>query len=261
MGFLEVVVLRLLLWVVLPLGLVVLALGPKRVRRWLNQFWSWLWMRRLEPDAILAQVVKQHEKHIAALRTAMARAETARHDIERSMCKSNENIAGFEAEAKTQVARGDDPAARAALYQQSLERLAVQNFQQQLDRQIQHIGEAKQRLHLLELQLRQYEVGRSILLSQLAEAQTVEQQYAIASRFDPFHAIAEWEKAEGMVQERALSARAVERVCADVADIPLGGQPSRLDPATLDKQLAELKAQIKPGNKPGSESERNGRNA
>jgi phage shock protein A len=251
--------LRIFLWVVLPLSLVVLAIGPSRVRRWLDQFWSWLRMKRLEPDAILAQVVKQHEKHIAALRAALAGAETARRDIEQSLRQSNENIAGFEADAKTQVARGGDPAARAALYQMTLERTAAQNFQQQLDRQVQHIADAKQRLHLLELQLRQYEVGRSILLSQLAEAQTVEQQYAIASRFDPFNAIAEWEKAEGMVQERAISARAVERVCADIADIPLAGQPARVDPTALDKQLADLKAQQVGANKPAAESERNGR--
>jgi phage shock protein A len=123
-----------------------------------------------------------------------------------------------------------------------MEHAAVENFQQQLERQTRHIAEAKQRLHLLELQLRQYEVGRSILLSELAEAKTLEQQYRIASKFDPFRAIAEWEKAEGMVQERALSARAVERVCQDIADIPVTGQPAQIDTAALDRELAKLKA-------------------
>jgi phage shock protein A len=249
MGFLETVVLRLFLWVGLPLALIVLLIGPGRVRRWLGQFWSWLWMQRQEPEAILTQVVKQHEKHIAALRAALNRAETARRDIERNMTTCHENIASFEAEAKKHVAHGDDQGARAALSQASLERAAVENFKQHLQRQTRHIAAAKQRLHLLELQLRQYEVGRSILLSQLAEAKTLEQQYAIASKFDPFSTIAEWEKAEGMVQERALSARAVERVCQDIAEIPVNGQPAQIDTVALDKQLAELKALRNPNHR------------
>ena len=118
--------------------------------------------------------------------------------------------------------------------------------------------DARRRLHLLELQLRQYEVGRSILLSQLAEAQTVEQQYAIAKDFDPFSAVAEWKQAEGMVHEKALTARAVEQVYTDVADIPLTGQPPQVDPALLETQLAELKASSHAGHK--AKSERNGRN-
>ena len=38
--------------------------------------------------------------------------------------------------------------------------------------------------------LRQYDVGRSILLTQLAQAEKFEQQYAIAGHFDPFNAVA-----------------------------------------------------------------------
>jgi phage shock protein A len=134
--------------------------------------------------------------------------------------------------------------ARAALYKLTLERLAVSSFQEQLKRQKEHIGEARRRLYLLELQLRQYEVGRSILLSQLAEAKTVEQQYAIANNFDPFSAVAHWQQAEGMVQQKALSARAAELVYSDVAEMPLAGQPAQVDPHALDDQLATLKAQL-----------------
>jgi phage shock protein A len=126
----------------------------------------------------------------------------------------------------------------------NLERLAVNSFQEQLTRQREHIAEARRRLYLLELQLRQYEVGRSILLSQLAEAKTVEQQYAIANNFDPFSAVAHWQQAEGMVQEKALTARAVEQVYNDVAEMPLAGQPAQVDPAALDAQLAALKTQL-----------------
>jgi hypothetical protein len=92
--------------------------------------------------------------------------------------------------------------------------------------------------------LRQYEVGRSILLSQLAEAKSVEQQYAIATNFDPFNAIANWQQAEGLVQEKALNARAFEQVYADLAEMPLAGQPAQVDHAALDAQLAALKARI-----------------
>ncbi len=133
------------------------------------------------------------------------------------------------------------------LYKIHLEQLAIQSFQEQLDRQHQHVTDARRRLHLLELQLRQYEVGRSILLSQLAEAQTVEQQYAIANNFDPFSAVANWQQAEGMVHEKALTARAAEQVYTDIAEIPLAGQPAQVDPAALDAQLAELKAEVNSG--------------
>jgi phage shock protein A len=258
MGFLEVPLLRLLVWVVLPLTLLVLALGPKRVGRWLRQFWSWLRMKRLDPEALLTQVVRQHEKHIAALRAALARSEMAERDIVSNVHRSDENIANLHDEAQAQVARNDDEGARAALHKLNLERAAIESFREQLDRQRQHVGEARRRLHLLELQLRQYEVGRSILLSQLAEAQTVEQQYAIAHNFDPFSAVAEWRQAEGMVHEKALTARAVEQVYTDVADIPLTGQPDKVDPAALDAQLAELKANVVA--KHQAKSQRNGRN-
>ena len=87
----------------------------------------------------------------------------------------------------------------------------------------------------------------SRLLAQLAEARTVEQQYALASQFDPFSAVAAWNRAEGSVQEAALNARAVEQVYRDTADLPLTGQPVRIDQETLERQLAELKEQVRRG--------------
>jgi phage shock protein A len=248
MGFLEVAVLRLVLWVVLPLVLVVLVVGPARARGWLRAFWSWLWIKRLDPEAILTQVVKGHEKRITALREVLARSESAERDIARNMKKSEDNLTTLDDEARAHVLRRDDLGARAALYKLTLERLACKSFQEQLARQQQHITEARRRLYLLELQLRQYEVGRSILLSQLAEARTVEQQYDIANNFDPFNAVANWQQAEGMVQEKAVNARAVEAVYSDLAEMPLAGQPVQVDPAALDAQLAELKMQLSLGN-------------
>jgi len=238
------IIIRLMLWIGLPLMLIVLALGPARVWRAIKHGWLWLWRRRLEPEEILTQVVRQHEQHINAMRQALNRSEAAEADISRHLSKSQENITSLEEEARQHVSRDDDLGARAALYKVNLERLAVKSFQVQLERQREHIGEARRRLYLLELQLRQYEVGRSILLSQLAEAKTVEQQYAIANNFDPFSAVAHWQQAEGLVQQKALSARAAELVYNDVAEMPLAGRPAQVDPSALDEQLATLKAQV-----------------
>src|SRR5207253_2339861 len=110
------------------------------------------------------------------------------------------------------AAADDDLGARAALYKLNLERLAVGGFREQLQQQRVRIDQARRRLHLLELQLRQYEVGRTVLLSQLAEAKTVEQQYALANQFDPFSAVAAWVRAEGTVQQATQNARAAEQV-------------------------------------------------
>jgi phage shock protein A len=238
------IIIRLVLWIGLPAMLIVFALGPARVWRTIKRGWMWLWRKRLEPEEILTQVVRQHEQHINAMRQALNRSEAAEADISRHLSKSQENIASLEEEARERVSQNDDLGARAALYKLTLERLAVKSFQEQLQRQREHIGEARRRLYLLELQLRQYEVGRSILLSQLAEAKTVEQQYAIANNFDPFSAVAHWQQAEGLVQQKALSARAAELVYNDVAEMPLAGRPAQVDPNALDEQLATLKAQV-----------------
>jgi phage shock protein A len=243
-GQLLVLCLRVVLWVGLPLALIVLALGPLRVLRAVKRGWTWLWRKRLDPEEILTEIVRQHQGHIEALRQALNRSEKAEAEIIRNIATSKENIANLEEEARGHVLHADDLGARAALYKVHLERLAVSSFQEQLQRLREHIAEARRRLYLLELQLRQYEVGRSILLSQLAEAKTVEQQYAIANSFDPFSAVAHWQQAEGLVQEKALSARAVEKVYDDVAEMPLAGQPAQVDPAALDSQLAALKARL-----------------
>ena len=97
---------------------------------------------------------------------------------------------------------------------------------------------------MVELQLRQYEVGRRILLTQLAEAKGVEQQYAIASNFDPFNAVADWQRAEGMVHEKALVARAKQRVHADTNEFASGGGEPELNIAEMEAKLAELRAAV-----------------
>jgi phage shock protein A len=244
MRILEFVILRLLLWVALPGALGVLLIGPARVKGWFTRLGKWLFDKRLDPEQILTEVVRQQEKRITALRQALSRSENAEADITRHIASSNANIATLEAEARTLAAQQDDLGARAALYKLNLERQAVKSFEEQLQKQKQHVAESRRRLYLIELQLRQYEVGRSILLSQLAEAQTVEQQFAIANNFDPFSAIANWHQAEGIVQEKALTARAAERVYSDIVELPPVAQPAQHDATALEAQLAELKASL-----------------
>jgi hypothetical protein len=124
----------------------------------------------------------------------------------------------------------------------NLEKSAIESFREQHQRIRQIIPETRQRLYLLELRLRQYEVGRSVLLSQLEEAEKVEQQYAIARQFDPFNAVANWQHAEGIVQEKAVNARAIERVYMDTTEMTADGKPTPIDPEMLEAQLAELRA-------------------
>jgi len=236
------VVLRLLLWGGLPLILAVLAVGPSRVRRALKGGWNWLFRKRMEPEEILTQVVQQHTDHVAKVKQALAQAESAEIDIQVNIEQSDKNVATLEEEARRLATRDDVLGARGALYKLNLERLALDNFRQQLERQRVLVNESRRRLYLLELQLRQYEVGRSILLSQLAEAEKVEQQYEIARQFDPFNAVADWQKAEGLVLEKSLNARAMERVYVDTAELAIGAQPGQVDPAVIEEQLAKLRA-------------------
>lgn len=239
------ILLRVVMWGLVPLLLLVVAVGPARSWRFLQSVWSWLTDRRQEPAAVLNHVVREYEKNIQALREVLRQAEAAQADIVRNKQRCEETITALEREAREAVRSGDDLSARTALYNLNLERQAVQAFQAQFEQQKNRIDQTRRRLHLLELQLRQYEVGRSILLSQLAEARTVEQQYALANQFDPFSAVAEWMRAEGDVRQVADDARAAERVLHDTADLPLCGQPVVVVPEMLDAQLAELKEQMR----------------
>jgi phage shock protein A len=227
--------------------LVVLAIGPARSWRGIKDFWTWLTVSRLTPAQVLDRVVQEHEKTIRQLKDALGQSESAQSEIVRNARKSEEIITALQREAKAFAAADDDLGARASLSKLNLEQMALQSFREQQKQQRERIDKARRRLHMLELQLRQYEVGRSILLAQLAEAKTVEQQYALASEFDPTGAVAAWTRAQGDVNEVARNARAVEQVHQDTADFPLSGQPARIDPEALDRQLAELKAQVRRG--------------
>ena len=69
-----------------------------------------------------------------------------------------------------------------ALYKINREKSAIENFREQLARQCGMVAESRHRLYLLELQLRQYEVGRSILLSQLAQAEKASPEAKCAAK-------------------------------------------------------------------------------
>lgn len=239
-----ILLLRLLFWVGLLVALLTLAIGPRRVWRGLKRGWAALWRRKLDPQEILSQVVEQHQQHVQAVRAALAQAESAEAAIRENLRQSEERAEQLSTEARSQAAAGDELGACASLYKTNLERSAIESFRDQLERQCAMIADARRRLYLLELQLRQYEVGRSILLSQLAQAEKVEEQYAIVRRFDPFNAVANWQQAEGLVQEKALNARAIERVYTDTSDLTVAQSPSAVDQVMLEAQLAELRAQL-----------------
>lgn len=212
----EYLILRGLLFIGLPVLLVVLALGPARCQAIVRRVWSQLWQRKQEPEEVIEQVVKQYREMVKALGQTLARARAADETLDRTIRQSEGNLAALEIEAKEAAGRGDDLAAKGILSKTTLEQQALDAFREQRSRHARQIDEIRSNLHATELQLRQYEVGRELLLSQLAEANTVEQQYRIASEFDPFSAVANWRKAETMVEEKQISARVIGMVEADL---------------------------------------------
>jgi phage shock protein A len=266
MAGLALFLLRLLVWGIVPLLLLAIAIGPGRSWRFVRRSWSWLTGGALEPIDVFNRVVREHEKKIQSLQTVLSQAESTRLEIDRNIERCEKNARSLDYDARAQANNGDDDGARASLAKLNLERLALETFQEQLRRHDARMAQARRRLHLLELQLRQYEVGRSVLLNQLAEARSVEQQYALANQFDPFSAVAEWQKAQGVVQDETQTARAAEQVLDDTANLPLSGSTARLDRGQIDEQLAELKRQAaetrrlrndeKPSSSPGRQSPR-----
>jgi phage shock protein A len=242
--FFVVVLLRLVVWVGIPLFLLFVLVGPSRFGRGFGQFWNWLMNRRHDPAAVIQRVVQQYEKQVGVMRTALQQAETTLAQIKKSIQTSDKNIYEQEQEARRAVKGGDEDSARAALAKRQLEELARKTFEAQRAHEQKRVTHIRRRLHLLELQLRQYEIGRSILLSQLAEARTVHEQYTLANHFDPFSAVAQWQQVEGTVKDEAEYARVIEQVLSDTAHMPLNQQPAHLDPAAIETQLASLKNEL-----------------
>ncbi len=212
----EYLILRGLLFVGLPVLLVVMAVGPARCQAIVRRLWSQLWQRKQEPEDVIEQVVKQYREMVVVLEQTLARARTADETLDRNIRESEENLTSLDDEARAAAERSDDVATKGILFKTTLERQALEAFREQRTRHARQIDEIRGNLHATELQLRQYEVGRELLLSQLAEANSVEHQYRIASEFDPFSAVANWQKAENMVEEKQLTARVMSRVAADL---------------------------------------------
>jgi phage shock protein A len=244
------VVLRVgVLWVGLPLLLVALAVGPGRCWGAVKRGWRWLWRKRLDPEEVLGQVVKQYQDLVASLNRTVAKSRQAEDELRRHIKQSEDNLVALEGAAAKAAAAHDDLEAKAVLYRINLERSALDTFRGQLERQKKQTEDLRKNLYMGEMQLRQYEVGRSILLSQLAEAETAEQQYAIASQFDPFSTVASWKQAENLVEEKQLNARAVERVYADLMGVAPGAvtaeAPPPPPPEALEEQLRRLKERLR----------------
>src|SRR5258708_29196658 len=127
----------------LPLLLVLLGDGPKRWWRSVRRGWHWLWKKRLEREEILAQVVRQHEELVEAVKNVIVRAEAAETEIVSNIEKGERNIAALEEESRLAAAQGDDLAAREALFKLNLERLANDNFRERLAQQRQVIAESR----------------------------------------------------------------------------------------------------------------------
>src|SRR4051812_10164829 len=100
MELLVLLLLRLFLWVGVPLLLIALAVGPGRSWRFLRRGWSWLTERRQEPAGVLSGVVKEHERGIKALRDLLRQAEATLAEIVRNPRRSEENIPALEGEAR-----------------------------------------------------------------------------------------------------------------------------------------------------------------
>jgi phage shock protein A len=253
----EYLILRGLLFVGIPVMLFALAVGPSRCRAIAGRIWSQIWRRKQEPEEVIEQVVQQYRTMVDSLNQTLERAHTADATLQRNIEQSGANLARLDGEAREAARRGDDLVAKGVLFKSNLEREALAAFNDQRARHARQIDEIRRSLYAAELQLRQYEVGRELLLAQLAEAKTVEQQYRIASEFDPFSAVGNWKQAENMVEEKQISARAIGRVEADLrkaldgesltgtAGAP-GDRPS-VPGDPLDDELARLKRTIHEG--------------
>src|SRR5437763_17154562 len=121
----ELLLLRLLVWVGLPVLLVVVAVGPGRAWGQVRRLWAWIEDRRHEPTEVLNRVVQEHQKNIKLVRDMLAQAESAQGETLRNVRRSEESITSLEREARTAVGGDDELGARAARYTLNLERLAI----------------------------------------------------------------------------------------------------------------------------------------
>jgi phage shock protein A len=238
MQFFEWVILRLVLFVGIPTIVAVVVLGPSRVERILSRWWNWFWGKRYEPEQLLAEVVRKHQDQVAAHKRTVEIAEAAERDAERNHRKSEAEIASLEKKARQAVRSGDDLGARAILLKLNLERRQAAKSQEEWDRRRLETVEERKKLYLLELELRQFEVGRESFLQQVATAATMDQQLAVARNFDPFNTIAAWRRSEETDDKLVVPSSG----CS--APPPLQGGITNAASSEIDLQIAELKAQL-----------------
>src|SRR4051794_16934009 len=99
---------RLVLWIGLPLLLVLLLVGPRRLKDLWKRTTTLLFQRRLDPQLILTQVVTQQVEHVADVRRALAQAEAAEAEIERNHKASEANMDRLESEARRLIECDDE---------------------------------------------------------------------------------------------------------------------------------------------------------
>ena len=128
MRFFELLLVRSLLFVGLPLLLVMLAVGPQRFWKNVKRGWRWVWQKRLEPEEILTQVVDQYEKLVVSMRDVLAQSEIAEKKILQNIATSEKNVTTLETETKELTTAEDELGARAALYKLNLEQQALLSF-------------------------------------------------------------------------------------------------------------------------------------
>src|SRR5215471_14768633 len=106
MQFVELIALRLVLLVGLPLLACVLIFGPARVEKRLVRAWNWFWGKRYEPEQLLRRVVEKQHELIAARRRLAERAESTLAELAASLRRSETEIANLETKAKRLACSG-----------------------------------------------------------------------------------------------------------------------------------------------------------
>ena len=105
MGIIDRLLVRFILWFGLPVLLLLLVVGPRKLWRRLQFGWHWLFQRRLQPEELLAHALRQLQDHIAAVRRALAQAEATEAELRDNVRKSEQNMTSLEAEARNLVAK------------------------------------------------------------------------------------------------------------------------------------------------------------
>ena len=109
---LEVLLLRLLVWVGVPLFLIAIAIGPSRTWRIFRRVWAWVDDRRHEPTEVLNRVVSEHEKSIRQLKDVLSQTEAAQAEMHQKLARAGKGGASIPViDIMGQILIGYSPAA------------------------------------------------------------------------------------------------------------------------------------------------------